>query len=162
MYLPVLQRDEPVHGRGKPSSDSYILSINPGNGKTIWKHTRPSNAKKESLESFGTIIPHENQLIIAGGDVITGHDPKSGDEIWRWGTWNPGHKQEWWRLVPSPVFGDGVFLVCAPKKSPIFAVKEVLSVLTKVISVYGGIQCNKVILPLMCQLLFSMTASSTY
>ena len=124
LYLPVLQRDEPVHGRGKPSSDSYILSINSGNGKTIWKHTRPSNAKKESLESFGTIIPHDDQLIIAGGDVITGHDPKSGDEIWRWGTWNPGHKQEWWRLVPSPVFGDGVFLVCAPKKAPIFAVKE--------------------------------------
>ena len=96
---------------------------NPKNGKTIWKQKRPSVAQKESLESFGTIIPHNNQLLIAGGDVLTGHDPKSGKEIWRWGTWNPNHKEQWWRLVPSPVVGKGVILVCAPKKAPIFAIK---------------------------------------
>ena len=39
---------------------------------------RPSNARKESLESFGTIIPHGNQLLVAGGDVLTGHDFQSG------------------------------------------------------------------------------------
>ena len=83
---------------------------------------RPSDAQKESLESFGTIIPYENQLLVAGGDVLTSHDPASGQENWRWGTWNPGHKQQWWRLVPSPVVGDGVALVCAPKRAPIFAV----------------------------------------
>ena len=77
----------------------------------------------ESLESFGTVIPYKNQLLIAGGDVLTGHDPKSGKELWRWGTWNPNHKEQWWRLVPSPVVGNGVILVCAPKKAPIFAVK---------------------------------------
>ena len=53
--------------------------------------------------------------------------PKTGRELWRWGTWNPGHRQEWWRLVPSPVIGDGVILVCAPKKAPIFAVSSKLS-----------------------------------
>ena len=89
--------------------------MNPEDGTTIWKHDRPSEAKKESLESFGTIIPHREQLVVAGGDVLTGHDPLSGKELWRWGTWNENHKQEWWRLVPSPVFGGGVFLVCAPK-----------------------------------------------
>ena len=60
--------------------------------------------------------------LVAGGDVLTSHDPASGQENWRWGTWNPGHKQQWWRLVPSPVVGDGVGLVCAPKRAPIFAV----------------------------------------
>lgn len=123
LYLPILQRDEPVHGRGKEEAKSFVLCINPLNGKTKWKHDRPSIAKKESLESFGTIIPHGNQLLIAGGDVLTGHDPKSGKELWRWGTWNPNHKEQWWRLVPSPVVGDGVILVCAPKKAPIFAVE---------------------------------------
>ena len=77
----------------------------------------------ESLESFGTIIPYKNQLVIAGGDVLTGHEPNSGKELWRWGTWNPGHKEQWWRLVPSPVIGEGVILVCAPKKAPIYAVE---------------------------------------
>ena len=80
--------------------------------------------RKESLEAFGTIIPVNNQLVIAGGDVLTGHDPLTGEEEWRWGTWNPGHKQEWWRLVPSPVYGDGVLLVCAPKKAPVYAIKS--------------------------------------
>ena len=121
--LPILQRDEPVHGRGKQGTKSFLLCMDPDNGKTIWKHIRPSNAQKESLESFGTIIPYKNQLLVAGGDVLSSHDPKTGKELWRWGTWNPGHKQQWWRLVPSPVVGDGVGLVCAPKKAPIFAIK---------------------------------------
>ena len=124
LYLAVLQRDEPVHGRGKKGADSFILCINPENGETIWKVSRPSNAKKESLEAFGTIIPVNDELVIAGGDVLTGHDPADGKEKWRWGTWNPGHKQEWWRLVPSPVYGDGLFLVCAPKKAPVYAIKS--------------------------------------
>jgi outer membrane protein assembly factor BamB len=123
LYLPILQRDEKVHGRGLDSAPSFLVCINPSDGKTIWKHVRKSPAQKESLESFGTIIPHNNQLIVAGGDVLTGHDPLNGKELWRWGTWNPGHKEQWWRLVPSPVIGDGVCLVCAPKRAPIFAVK---------------------------------------
>ncbi|MFP6575183.1 MAG: PQQ-binding-like beta-propeller repeat protein, partial [Pirellulaceae bacterium] len=62
------------------------------------------------------------ELIIVGGDDLTGHDPDSGKELWRWGTWNPsriGH----WRLVPSPVVGQEVILVCAPKRDPIYAIK---------------------------------------
>src|SRR4029077_3320457 len=37
--------------------------------------------------------------------------------------WNEGHREQWWRIVPSPVVGDGVVLVCAPKRAPVFAVK---------------------------------------
>ena len=88
---------------------------------------RPSPARKESLESYATPIPYEGEdrkeLIIVGGDVITGHAPETGKELWRWGTWNPGHKEQWWRLVPSPVVGDGVVLACGPKRAPVFAAK---------------------------------------
>jgi len=122
LYLPVLQRDEPVHGRGKANNPSFILAMDPRNGKTLWKHVRPSDANKESLESFGTIIPHNGELVIAGGDVLTGHNPETGKEHWRWGTWNPGHREQWWRLVPSPVIGNGVVLVCAPKRQPVYAI----------------------------------------
>ncbi len=54
--------------------------------------------------------------------MVSGHNPETGKEIWRWGTWNPtriGH----WRLVPSPVAGGGVVVACAPKKAPVYAVK---------------------------------------
>lgn len=126
LYMQVLQRDSPVRGKGKDGAKSYILAINPVTGKDIWQHFRPSTANSESLEAFSTPVFHKvngkTQMLIVGGDVITGHDPETGAEIWRWGTWNPrriGH----WRLVPSAVAGNGVALASAPKGEPIFAVK---------------------------------------
>jgi len=122
VYIPILQRDEQVHGRGKENADSFILKIGLADGRTIWKKIRFSNARKESRESFASIIPYKNQLLVAGGDVLTAHSIEDGEELWRWGTWNTGHKQEWWRLVPSPVLGDGKVMVCAPKGQPVYAI----------------------------------------
>jgi len=126
LYLQVLQRNEPVNGRGRKDGESFLLALDPGTGKELWKVLRPSEAKAESLEAFSTPTPYTHngttQLLITGGDCISGHDPATGQEIWRWGTWNPtriGH----WRLVPSPTAGDGIALACAPKDSPVYAVK---------------------------------------
>jgi outer membrane protein assembly factor BamB len=81
----------------------------------------------ESLEAYSTPVPISHngreELLIAGGDFLTGHDPATGREIWRWGTWNPGHREMWWRLVPSPVAGAGVVLACAPKRAPVYAAR---------------------------------------
>jgi outer membrane protein assembly factor BamB len=100
--------------------------LNPETGKELWRRARPSQARAESREAFTTPIPLSGpdrpQIVLAGGDCLTGHDPIDGRELWRWGTWNPsriGH----WRLVPSPVIGGGVVLGCGPKGAPIYAVK---------------------------------------
>ena len=127
LYLQVLQRDTAVNGRGKPEgNESYLLAMDPATGKELWKVNRPAKAQKESLEAFTTPTPFSgagrDELIIAGGDCLTGHDPETGAEIWRWGTWNPDRITHW-RLVPSPVVGGGVVLACAPKKSPVYAIK---------------------------------------
>jgi len=127
LFLPVLQRNEPVNGRGAEDAASFLLALDPESGALIYKHERPSDARTESLESYATAIPHvgsegRKELLIVGGDVITGHDPASGRELWRWGTWNEGHREIWWRLVPSVVVGDGLALVCAPKRAPVYAV----------------------------------------
>ena len=128
LYIQVLQRDVPANGRGRKDgpNDSYLLALDPATGKTLWQHIRPTEAVAESREAFTTPIPFDYEgraeLLVAGGDCLTGHDPESGKELWRWGTWNPtriGH----WRLVPSPAAGDGVILGCAPKSDPVYAIK---------------------------------------
>lgn len=128
LYLPVLQRDQPANGYGKEGSESFLLALDPKTGETLARHVRPSDARMESLESYATMIPYvgeggRKELLVVGGDVITGHDPLSLEELWRWGTWNEGHREMWWRVVPSPVVGGGVVLVCAPKRAPVYAVR---------------------------------------
>jgi len=128
LYLQILQRNVPVNGRGKTDGpiESFLLALDPVTGKELWKVIRPSEAQAESLESFSTPTPYTHngrtELLITGGDYVSGADPKTGKEYWRWGTWNPtriGH----WRLVPSPTAGEGVVLACGPKDSPVYAVK---------------------------------------
>lgn len=128
LYLQVLQRDVPVRGRGLQGREiaSYIVAMNPRTGEELWRVTRPSKAVSESREAFSSPIPFEyrgrKEILVSGGDCITGHDPETGEELWRWGTWNP-RRVPHWRLVPSPVAGDDIILVCAPKKSPLYAIK---------------------------------------
>jgi outer membrane protein assembly factor BamB len=128
LYVQVLQRDVAVDGRGfvGKKNESYLLAIDPETGKTLWRHVRPSKAVFESRESFTTPIPHRfegrDELLVIGGDAVTGHDPQTGNELWRWGTWNPMRIPHW-RHVPSPVAGAGIILVCAPKRDPLYAIK---------------------------------------
>src|SRR4051812_24743101 len=128
LILQVLQRNEPVHGRGRTDgpNESYLLALEPETGKEIWKHVRPSEAHMESHEAYSTPMPFEHngrtELLVTGGDCITGHSLKDGKELWRWGTWNPTRITHW-RLVPSPVAGNGIVLACAPKGAPVYAFK---------------------------------------
>lgn len=133
LYIQVLQRNEPFefHGfnKGTPGKDmsSYVLAIDPATGKDIWKVIRPSTAKIESLEAFSspvfTTYKDQRLMLISGGDTLTIHDAVSGREFSRMATWNPPGEgyNSFFRLVPSPVVGDGIAIVCAPKNSPVFA-----------------------------------------
>lgn len=128
LYLQVLQRNVPVSGRGQKEgpNDPYVLALDPQTGKTLWRVVRPSEAVAESREAFTTPLPLESagrkELVIAGGDALTGHDAATGKELWRWATWNPTRIPHW-RLVTSPVAGGDVVLVCAPKRDPVYAIR---------------------------------------
>ncbi len=129
LYLQVLQRDVPVRGDDRFSDgkiESYLLAMNPQTGRTLWKRERPSTARAESRESYSSPIPYElkgrKELLIVGGDAITGHDPATGAELWRWGTWNPSRIGNL-RHVSSPVANEDLVLVCPPNRKPIYAIK---------------------------------------
>ena len=93
LYFQVLQRDIQVEFRGnyygkKDDNKSYLLAVDPKTGKDLWKVIRPSKAVKESREAFSTPYPMihngREEIVLVGGDAITGHDPSSGKELWRW------------------------------------------------------------------------------
>ena len=134
LYILVLQRtpaDGGYPGIGdedKGDRESYLLALEPATGKTLWKHVRPSDAEQESLETYATPIPHtvggKTQLLIAGGDYLTGHDPETGAELWRGGGINNKKGMGgggFMRLVPSALSAGEVAFVCGPKQSPAIA-----------------------------------------
>jgi outer membrane protein assembly factor BamB len=132
LYLEALHRSHPDNDDITPEgvADSYLLILDPANGEEIARHVRNNKAKDESQEAYSTPIPMEwqgrKEILMVGGDVITGHNPETGEEYWRWGQWNP-KKINHWRMVPSPVFHEGVIFVCAPKQDPVYAIKAGLN-----------------------------------
>ncbi len=134
LYMQVLQRNRPIGARGRDGAESFLLALDPATGQQRWRAVRPAPGVAESLEAYSTPVPFvhrgRKEILIAGGDILTGHDPATGKELWRWGTYNqdpgdPGsrHRRNDFRLVPSPVAGGGVVLACGPKTKPVFAVK---------------------------------------
>jgi len=134
LYVQVLQRT-PADGsypgvKDSEPRESYLLALEPNSGKTLWKHVRPTDADKESMESYATPIPHtvngKTQLLIVGGDAVSGHDPETGAELWRGGGINNKKGKgggEWMRLVPSAVSAGDLAYVCGPKQSASVAYK---------------------------------------
>ncbi len=130
LYIQVFQRtpapaDYPGVAGSAGDRESYLLAIDPANGKTLWKHVRPTESQLESMERYSTLIPHTGadgkvQLLAVGGDCLTGHDPETGAELWR-GYGINSKRGEWMRVVPSPISAAGLAIVCGPKQEPTLA-----------------------------------------
>ncbi len=105
-----------LHGM-KTDDPSYILRIDGKTGKTEWRVERPTRAIRESPDAYITPalarVGNGHEIVINGGDVVTGHDPQSGKELWRANGLNPENNPAY-RIVASPVtFGD---IVIAPTR----------------------------------------------
>jgi outer membrane protein assembly factor BamB len=116
LYIQVLQ--------GMRTRDpSYLLRIDKSTGKTLWRVERHTPARMESPDSYTTPVIAKTEtdveLIVIGGDVITGHDLKTGLELWRGTGFNP-HNDGENRTVASAVYDDGI--VFAPSRErPVLA-----------------------------------------
>jgi outer membrane protein assembly factor BamB len=125
---PLLKNDalyvQVLHGM-KTDDPSYILKIDAATGKTIWHVERATPALAESPDSYTTPLwvdtPTRPELVITGGDVISGHNPETGAEYWRADVLNPQRARNY-RIVASPtVVGD---LVIAPtRNNPMVAIR---------------------------------------
>lgn len=93
---------------------SYLVALDPGDGKVVWKVDRTFPVQKESGQSYTTpyltTIDGQETLVIWGADHLTGHDPKDGKTLWTCGGFNPEDKAMW-RVIASPGFVDGIAVV---------------------------------------------------
>lgn len=101
-----------LHGM-KTDDPSYVLRIDKKTGKTVWRVERPTDAIRESPDSYTTpaLLRHGKnvEIVITGGDCVTGHDPATGKELWRANGLNP-ENNPFYRIVASPiVFNDIIY-----------------------------------------------------
>lgn len=101
-----------LHGM-KTNDPSYVFAAEKNTGKTIWKVERPTDAVQESPDNYATpqlaTVDRKLQLVISGGDYVTGHDLDTGREIWRIGGFNPEDNPFNRTIASSIVIGDKVF-----------------------------------------------------
>jgi outer membrane protein assembly factor BamB len=104
LYIQVL------HGM-KTRDASYLLRIDKKTGKTVWRVERPTEAVHESPDSYTTPVVlrygGKVEIVVSGGDCVTGHDAATGKEIWRGNGFNV-QKDPNYRVIASPVVSDGV------------------------------------------------------
>lgn len=94
--------------------ESYVVALNPEDGKVVWKTDRTFPVQKETGQSYTTpyvtTIDGRETIVIWGADRLTGHDPKDGKTLWTCGGFNPEDKAMW-RVIASPGIVDGVAVV---------------------------------------------------
>jgi outer membrane protein assembly factor BamB len=130
LYVPIIQHNPPEYHHAiddKPERESFLLCLDPKSGKNLWRQLRKTDAISEAQESYTTPIPCEgkngSEIIVVGADYVTAHDAETGAEIWRCGGLNDRHER-FWRIVPSPVIGNGLVFACGPKRDPLLAIKD--------------------------------------
>ncbi len=118
LYIQVL------HGM-KTDDPSYVMRVDKTNGKTVWKVDRPTDAITESPDSYTTpaLLRYGKtaELVVTGGDCVTGHDLATGKELWRANGLNPDNNPSY-RIVASPVIFNEI--IYAPTRvRPLLALK---------------------------------------
>ncbi len=105
---------------------SYVFAVDPGTGETVWKVDRPTDATHESPDDYSTplIVTADGteQLVVSGGDYVTGHDLDSGKELWRMGGLNPGHER-FYRTIASSINIGGTVFTPSTRGRPFIAFK---------------------------------------
>lgn len=125
---PLLHEDslyvQVLHGM-RTDDPSYVMRIDKKTGKTLWRVERPTDAIRESPDSYTTPallrVGNVVEIVITGGDCVTGHDPATGKELWRANGLNPS-KNPAYRIVASPVVADG-FIYAPTRVRPLLAIK---------------------------------------
>ena len=100
---------------------SYLLAVDPANGKNIFKVDRPCTKIgnfSDKVNDFGSAytspipvkVNGHYQILLYGGNYLTGHDLETGKELWRYHYMD--EEISWGLTVATPV-ADGNMLYCS-------------------------------------------------
>jgi outer membrane protein assembly factor BamB len=119
----------PVHGSGGSpilvdnalifacdgASKPFVVALNKGDGKLLWKTERKTEAKKKFSFSTPLLITFNGreQVISAGSGAVCAYDAKTGKELWR------VRYGEGYSVVPRPVFGHGLVFLSSGFDRPV-------------------------------------------
>jgi outer membrane protein assembly factor BamB len=113
-----------LHGM-RTRDPSYLLRIDKATGKTLWRVERPTHARMESPDAYTTpaLLQYGDatEIVLTGGDVVTGHDPTTGKELWRAQGLNPDNDPNY-RIVASPVT-HGDLIIAPTRERPMLVLK---------------------------------------
>jgi outer membrane protein assembly factor BamB len=113
-----------LHGM-RTRDPSYLLRIDTTTGRSVWRVERPTPARFESPDAYTTpaLLRYgtTTEIVVTGGDVVTGHDPNTGKELWRAGGLNPSNDGSY-RIVASPVV-HGELIVAPTRERPMLGLK---------------------------------------
>ena len=102
-----------LHGM-KTTDPSYLLRIDKKSGKTIWRVERPTDATRESPDSYRTpaVVKANNrvEIVVADGDGVTVHDRATGRELWRSRGLNPENNPANRVISSVVVSGDMIYV----------------------------------------------------
>ena len=113
-----------LHGM-RTDDPSYILRIDAATGETIWRQERPTKAQRESPDSYTTpaLLQYDGttEIVVTGGDAVTGHALETGVELWRADGLNPTRNRAY-RLIASPVI-MGDIIIAPTRVRPLLALR---------------------------------------
>lgn len=111
------------------SKSQLVLALDKMTGKEIWKHTRKTDAKTESLHSYASPVIYRDEsqsfLISHGADYVIAHDLKGGAEIWRCGGMQETDYNHYLRFVATPAVVPGLIVIPSAKSGPILGLNPV-------------------------------------
>lgn len=117
LYIQILRR--------KPNS--LLLRIDAATGEVEYAHQRPTEALGESFESYASpiaaTIDDKTQIVIYGGDALTGHDPATGRELWRFEEGINPKRNKMFRVISGPTQGlNGLIYLTSPRGEDLLAI----------------------------------------
>ena len=131
LYIPLLRTAEGwsyapgMDKSNKKPLESLVLCLEASDGKTIWAVPRYTDAKLDCRDTYITPMVAEvkggDELIMCGGEYVTGHNIDTGKELWRWEYTKT--REVFQRIVSCPVIVDGLVITNQALGRGTFALK---------------------------------------